>query len=252
MTYFKSQNTGKPVIFIHGLLDASYGFRKIVPLIKEEYQIFLFDIPGFGKSPMPKIKYLYQLDIFADLIYEAILNLGLKNITLIGHSMGGLISQHIALKDKLQKNNIVKKLILISSGGTPHKKRDEMKEILFPENRPQLQRLLRHLYYEKFPEPNIFIQNILIHAWNSTEYKYLTENTIKREKEIFFGNKIGEAKIPTLILSGLQDEITTPKMMNTLANYIKGSKLKLIPYAKHAIHLEKPECIAKEINAFLN
>ncbi|MCC6274725.1 MAG: alpha/beta fold hydrolase, partial [Leptospiraceae bacterium] len=189
LTYFKSDNQGKPLILIHGLLDASFGFRKLAPLVKKDCQIFLFDIPGFGRSPMPKIRYLYQLDIFAELIYQAIQKLDLQNVTLAGHSMGGLISQHVALLDKESSSPIIQKLILISSGGIPHHKRDEMKEILFPASKKELERLLGYLYFAKFPQPNFLIKSTLVHSWKSIEHKYLAENTIKREKEIFFGKK---------------------------------------------------------------
>ncbi len=252
LTCYKSPEKGKPMVFIHGLLDASFGFRKLAPLIKKEYQKFLFDIPGFGRSPLPKIRYLFQLDIFSKMIYTAICRLDLENVTLVGHSMGGLIAQHIALFDKKNPKPKIKKIVLISSGGIPHHKRDEMREILFPKNKKELERLLGYLYFEKFPEPNFLIQSTLVHTWNSIEHKYLAENTIEKEDEIFFGKKAGEIKIPTLILSGNEDEITHPKMMKTLAGYIKKSKLKLIPSAKHAIHLEKPEILAEEINSFIS
>ncbi|EMG24092.1 hypothetical protein LEP1GSC150_5508 [Leptospira interrogans serovar Copenhageni str. LT2050] len=42
---------------------------------------------------------MYQVNVFADLIYESIRKLNLTNTVLGGHSMGALISMHIALKD---------------------------------------------------------------------------------------------------------------------------------------------------------
>lgn len=245
--YFTSQNHGKPLVLIHGLLDSAFGFRKLIPYLDKKYKLFIIDIPGFGKSQLPRVKYLYQVDIFARMIYRTLENLNLQNIVLCGHSMGGLISQHIALLDSHNKR--IEKLILLSTGGIPHPKRDEMRALLFPSEQDEVTRLLQHLYYKETPMPSRLIRKTLVHAWNSLEYKYLAENTIEREHEIFFGKEARKIKIPTTIISGKQDVITSPDSMKTLKSYIKGSKLFLLEHARHAIHLEKPRDISDIINS---
>ncbi|TGL27381.1 alpha/beta fold hydrolase, partial [Leptospira bourretii] len=82
--------------------------------------------------------------------------------------------------------------------------------------------------------------------------EYLQENTLRREDEIFFDAKMKGIKIPTLILAGAEDEITPPFMMKKINSYIKKSKLVWIPKVRHAIHLEKPDVVAKNIRIFYN
>ena len=127
--FYESQNEQRPILFLHGLLDASFGFRKIIPYLDKKHKIYLFDLPSFGKSKLPKIKFLYQIDYFANLIYEGIQKLNLKNLTICGHSMGGLVSQHLALLDSEKR---IEKLILLAPGNSPHPERDRMRSILFP------------------------------------------------------------------------------------------------------------------------
>lgn len=244
--YFESQNAGQPLFLIHGLLDAAFGFRKIIPYLDAKYKLYVLDIPGFGKSKLPPIQYLYQVDIFSDMIYKVIQKLNLGNVILCGHSMGGLISQHIAIQDSKFKR--IQKLVLLASGGVPHPDRDTMRAVLFPADHEEVGRLLQHLYYQETPMPSKLIRKTLVHAWNSKEYKFLAENTIERENEIFFGAEAKKIKIPTWIVSGKQDIITSPEAMQTLKSYIRGSKLRLINHARHAIHLEKPKEVADIIN----
>lgn len=248
--YYISPIGNKNLLFIHGLLDASFGFRKILPLLSLDWKVHLVDVPSFGKSKLPLVKFLFQIDAFTRMIYQSIETLDLTNVTLVGHSMGGLIAQHLAILDAQRTNPKIQKLILLSPGNAPHEKRDHVKELLFPANREEVNRLLHSLYYKEIPEPSEFLKSVLVTGWNSQAYHYLAENTIEREKEIFFSNKAKEIKIPTLILSGEDDEITDAKSMQQLCKWIKGSKLILIPNARHAIHLEKPDVIAKEINTF--
>lgn len=247
--YFMSQNNGQPLVLIHGLLDSAFGFRKIVPYLDKKYKLYLIDIPGFGKSKLPLIKYLYQVDIFSKMIYKFFQKLDLDNIVLCGHSMGGLIAQHLTIHDSNWKR--IEKLVLLSSGGIPHPERDKMRAILFPADHEEVGRLLQHLYYKETPMPSKLIRKTLVHVWNSKEYKFLAENTIERESEIFFGKEAKKIKIPTWIISGKQDLITTPEAMQMLKSYIRGSKLILLDHTRHAIHLEKPKDIAIILNEII-
>lgn len=245
--YFDSEGDGPVLVLIHGLLDTSFGFRKIITHLPRNYRLIIPDIPGFGKSKMPNVKFLYQVDIFAELIYESLLDMGIESCTVAGHSMGGLVALNMALQDKFK---LINRLVLIASTVDPHPHRDEMRKLLFPSAEHEILDLLQYLYYENIPEPDRFFKNALVHLWNTPPFRYLAENSIARENEIFFGKKAGKVRLPTLILAGKEDKITTPAMMKKLKGYIKGSKLKLIPGARHAIHMEKGMELAKEISRF--
>ena len=246
--YLESGSGEIPLVFIHGLLDSSFGFRKLVYHLPKQYRVFVLDIPGFGRSRMAPVKYLYQVDIFASLIYEALLHLELDNVILAGHSMGGLITAHIAANDKL---GIVRKAILISTTVDPHPERDKMRKLLFPSTEDEILNLIKFLYYETLPEPDRLLKNVLLHLCNSQPYRDLAENTIAREQEIFFGKQCRRITAPVLVVAGEDDSITTPAMMKKLKSYIKKSELKLIPKARHAIHLEKSLELSKVIVDFL-
>lgn len=247
-TYFESNKEGKNLLLLHGLLDASFGFRKIIPFL-ENWKILVPDVPGFGKNMLPPISVLWNLDVIAKLIYDAIKVLNLREITLVGHSMGGLLSQHICLLDQKGESRI-KRLILLSTGNQPSPRREELRAILFPKNREEVVRLLHQLYHKNFPDPNIFIQDMLVYTWNSKEYELLANNTIEREAEIFFGKRAKEIKIPVHLVVGDEDSITDLKSIKQLHGWIKGSTLDIVREAKHALHLEYPEQVASIINKY--
>lgn len=243
-------NSEQPILFLHGLLDEGFSNRRIIKeLLDDGKRMIVFDLPGSGKSKLPRIKYLFQIDVWADLLLEAFIKLGLENILLVGHSMGGLISQHIVLKDS---DKLVRKLVLLAPGGLPHPEREKMKELLFPKSEKSVLSLLLHLYGENGPKPHYILRKTLVAVWNGWENQYLKENTLRRENEIFHGDKVKEIRMPVLIIAGKNDEITTPVMMRKMKSFIKGSKLVWIAGAKHAIHLEKPKEIACYIKLFWN
>lgn len=108
------------------------------------------------------------------------------------------------------------------------------------------------MYYETPELPGKIARKALIRSWNELPNQFLTVNTLEREDEIFLGKRLREIKIPALIVSGKEDPITDVTMTKKLHSYLKKSKLVLLPEAKHAIHMEKPEELSLEINRYLN
>jgi pimeloyl-ACP methyl ester carboxylesterase len=254
---FLLEKKGEPeypdLVFVHGLLDAGYGFRKLIHHLRYPGRIIIPDLPGFGRSRLPEFSYLFQMDVMAEILYTSLEVLKPNRCILIGHSMGGLISQMMVLRESQRKakDKMFHKLILLGSGGIPHPRRDEMKRILFPENTDDIGFLLQYLYFADFPKPNWITRRILLSVWDSFSNHSLAENTIRREKEIFFGERASEIDLPTLIIGGRHDELTTPEMMETFHRCIRRSKLVILEKTKHALHIEKPELVANLILDFI-
>jgi pimeloyl-ACP methyl ester carboxylesterase len=76
------------------------------------YHVIAIDLPGFGASEK-SLNYNYSRENQADTVIELIKSLQLKDVTLVGHSMGGMISLMSAYKEP----NLIKELVLIGSAG---------------------------------------------------------------------------------------------------------------------------------------
>jgi pimeloyl-ACP methyl ester carboxylesterase len=239
------------LVLVHGFLDACYGFRKLAQHLHYPGRILIPDMPGYGRSSLPPVSYLYQLPVFADLLYRAFQALQLTDVTLCGHSMGGLVTQKIILKDQSTDSPFIRKAILLATGGIPHPKRDEMRRLLFPQTTQDISKLLGYLYHTNFPEPSWIAKKILLNQWNGWQNQYLAENTIRSEKEIFFGERAKGISIPVLIIGAEEDELATPEMMKKYKKWIRNSDLCILKDTRHAFHMEKPEQIAVLIRDFI-
>lgn len=80
---------GIPVILLHGWLTDLETMRPIAENLKLNFQVYLIDVVGFGKSELPE--YPLNSDDFGDFLAEFIKILKIKNPILIGHSNGGRI-----------------------------------------------------------------------------------------------------------------------------------------------------------------
>ena len=108
--YFEEGN-GPTVLFIHGIGQAMYTFRKNVRIISEYCHVVTIDLLGHGLSDKPEID--YTLDDFSQLIYDFMEAMGIDNAALAGFSTGGIIALDVAIKHPEK----VSRLILFSPGG---------------------------------------------------------------------------------------------------------------------------------------
>ncbi|MDC3418294.1 alpha/beta fold hydrolase [Aquibacillus salsiterrae] len=103
-------NQNKPfLIFLHGFLSCQFSFRKMIPHLKQHFNIYTLDIPPFGMSDR-KTSFEYSYQNMADLVIEFMNYHSIDKAHLAGHSMGG----QVALRCAYGHGNRVKSLILLS------------------------------------------------------------------------------------------------------------------------------------------
>ena len=75
------------LLFIHGLGSYAPAWNKNLGELAEKYRCIALDLPGYGQSE--KGDYPFSMAFFAEAVEAFIDSLGLENIVLVGHSMGG-------------------------------------------------------------------------------------------------------------------------------------------------------------------
>jgi pimeloyl-ACP methyl ester carboxylesterase len=98
---------GESILLFHGKNFNGFYWKNVIPsLTQEGYRVIAPDQIGWGQSSKPNIKYSFEL--LAKNNKLLLDSLGIKNICLIGHSMGGMLATRFALLYP----QIVTKLIL--------------------------------------------------------------------------------------------------------------------------------------------
>ena len=86
--YYEDHGSGKPVVLIHGWpLSGRSWEAQIGPLVNAGFRVITYDRRGFGWSSQPWNGYEY--DTFASDLNQLLNHLDLKEVTLVGFSMGG-------------------------------------------------------------------------------------------------------------------------------------------------------------------
>lgn len=114
--HYHEQGEGEAVIFLHGAGGGASGysnFKGNYPVFAEAgYRSIVPDLIGYGLSSKPDLPQ-YDLDLFIAGVKGLVDGLGLKNITLLGNSLGGAV----ALGYALAYPQDVVRLILMAPGG---------------------------------------------------------------------------------------------------------------------------------------
>jgi non-heme chloroperoxidase len=86
--YYEDHGKGQPVILIHGYpLSGASWEKQTAALLNAGHRVITYDRRGFGKSSQPTTGYNY--DTFAEDLHKLIAHLGLRDVVLVGFSMGG-------------------------------------------------------------------------------------------------------------------------------------------------------------------
>ena len=86
--YYEDHGQGEPVVLIHGYpLSGASWERQVPPLLKAGRRVITYDRRGFGRSSQPATGYDY--DTFARDLNRLVTTLKLRDMALVGFSMGG-------------------------------------------------------------------------------------------------------------------------------------------------------------------
>ena len=86
--YYEDHGSGRPVVLIHGYpLSGASWEKQTAALLAAGHRVITYDRRGFGKSSQPATGYDY--DTFAGDLRKLITVLELRDVTLVGFSMGG-------------------------------------------------------------------------------------------------------------------------------------------------------------------
>ena len=85
--YYEDHGAGRPVVLVHGYPLSGRAWDRQVPVLLEDgHRVITYDRRGFGKSSQPATGYDY--DTFAADLHALLETLDLREVTLVGHSMG--------------------------------------------------------------------------------------------------------------------------------------------------------------------
>jgi pimeloyl-[acyl-carrier protein] methyl ester esterase len=232
--FYQVKGEGKTLVFIHGWsFDSGVWLRQINNF--NGYKIIVLDLPGHGNSG-----YKEKIDLIEELkfIFD---RLGLSNINLIGHSLGGLM----ALKLSINYPALVDKIILASTNirfvksddyayALSQAEVDGMKEFLKQGYIDILPVFMRWLFTEEERSQSKFRENwdLIAQRKNWPRKEALSDFLSIIEKEDL-RSQLNKINSKVLVICGTNDRICPLGSANYLGEHIKNSKVELFQNCGH-------------------
>ncbi|MDR3478607.1 MAG: alpha/beta hydrolase [Gammaproteobacteria bacterium] len=243
---------GKPLVFISGLGTDRTIWNNIVAELKSDFQIIYFDNKGVGENNAFTAP-VTTLEMAAD-VAAIIRHLNLKDVCVIGHSLGSYVAQHIATSypDLVEKLVLVSTRIKTSINTILHynvvlnlSRAGVSREILIEDS---LSWLYRSSYLQDTANTEKLIKaRSAMPALSSFE---TFSNQVQCAIQHNAASIMQKITAQTLIVNGEEDIICTPKEANLLNEGITRSKLMILKDLGHMIPIENPIYLSEIIKDF--
>ena len=230
------------VLMIHGAVQSSTTWKYQLDLFKHhpDFNFIALDLPGHGGSAGEGFRTVVE---YKESVLEFIKHLNLKNIILIGHSMGGGVAMLIGL----ERPEILMASVLAATGAKLKVAEQTLDTVrnnyeAFCEISPE-----RMFAEDSSQELKQEFKKGLIHTGPEVCYWDLTACN-----EFNIMNQVDKLSVPTLIISADKDILTPVKYGEYLHDKIYGSQFHIVRDSGHFIMQERAEEFNSIIVKFLN
>ena len=240
-----SKNT---LILLHGLGASAERWEDVIPLFAKKFRVIVPDLIGFGYSDKPTIA--YTTDYFAEFMTKFVEKIGIKEMSIIGSSLGG----QIAAEFIINQNMNVKKLILVSPSGA-------MKHST-PALNPYISAAL-------YPNTDSALNAFQVMSGSKNVNEKIVSGFIERmelpnAKMAFMSTLLGLSNskaiteklqlitIPTLIVWGENDPVIPIEYAQSFISGINDCRFYKMLGCGHTPYAEEPDTFFQIVSDFLN
>lgn len=95
--FYRQLGKGFPIILIHGFCETHEIWHGFADELAKSFEIFVIDLPGFGKSPLPFSP--FSIDDVGAIVAGWIDKTKIEHPVVIGHSLGGYVTLAMAKRN---------------------------------------------------------------------------------------------------------------------------------------------------------
>tara|TARA_B100001758_G_C18360030_1_gene585156 strand:- start:733 stop:1479 length:747 start_codon:yes stop_codon:yes gene_type:complete len=237
--WLEEGNGDQSIVLLHGLMGGVENFGEMVDFISERYKVYGLDLKLFEGSLLK-----VSVKKLSSYLYEFIQHLGLKDVVLIGNSMGG----HIGLIFTKEYPEMVNSLILTGSSGLFENAMGDS----FPRrgDKSYIRKKTEEVFYDPKVATNELVDRVFEIANNRISVLKLlgyAKSAIRHNMR----NDIKKIIHPVCLIWGANDVVTPPHVAEEFHKLLPKSELNWIPKCGHAAMWEHPKQFSEIVLKFL-
>jgi 3-oxoadipate enol-lactonase len=243
------RGSGEPLLLVHGLGYARWGWEPVVDALGERFSVVSFDNRGVGTSDAPPGPYTVRQ--LAEDAVAVLDDAGIDRSHVVGTSLGGMVAQELALGWPERVDRLV--LACTTPGVSGHPMPEHTVRLLLKVPTMAVDERLRRLVENALADPAdpALVERIIAHrlaspqdpaAWQAQAAAGMSFDALSRLERI---------AAPTLVLQGTADVVVDPRNADVLAARIPEARLELFPGTGHLFFWEEPERFVHVVSDFL-
>lgn len=246
---------GSPLILMHGTPFSSVVWRRIVPYLSTQREVFYFDLLGYGKSEMKEgdVSLGIQNEVFDALLDHW----KIDQPDVVAHDFGATtaLRAHI-LNGRNYRSLTLINPVAIGPSGSPFVQQARPHEKVFTGLPAYIHEGILRVYiaagiYRTLSEEEmlLYLEPWVGQVGQSAFYRQIAQMSDRYTDEI--ENRFEEIRCPVAILWGEKDRWIPIERARMVADRIPGASLQTIAYASHLVQEDAPEAVVAAVQNFL-
>jgi len=235
--------SGRPLLILHGAGGAEEWLTCIADLAAR-HDVILPEHPGFGASEMPE--WLDTISDLANFYLEFLDRLGLMEVELVGHDLGGWIAAELAVRNTRR----LASLTLVGAAGIHVKGVAQLDPFLCND-----EQRIRDLFHEP-ARADATLERLRRPEHEDVVLKNQTTTARlvwqPRGYDPHLAKWLHRIDVPTLLVWGAHDRHFPPDYALAFHKLIPGAKLAIIPDCGHLPHVEQRGAFLVALDNFLH
>jgi len=235
-----NRGNGQVVILLHGLFGNYRMWSKTVEALESNYHVVVPRMPIFD-LPIHNTNVKYLIKVLHDFIewYE------FKNVMLVGHAIGG----QVALMYTYTHPENVSRLVLTGSSGLLDSPLSDESITTRTIDHDFVHDMVSQAFYEETPMLEYFVEEIYLTVQNIPK-RLAIGSIIKSSNQNSVTHFLNKIDNPTLLLWGLEDQLSPPEIALHFHDYLRNSELKFIKECGHVPMVEQPDVYNQHLISF--
>jgi 3-oxoadipate enol-lactonase len=232
-----------PIVFLHGVGSDKSVWRPQLDAFARERRAIAFDYPGYGDSdPAPEGT---TREDYAEAVLSGMRDLGIARAHICGLSLGGVvaIALHAADPDACASLILADTFAVHPDGQAIYDRSVAASEDMRALAEGRVDVLLAQ---PAAPAVRTEVVGTMAKI-HPAAFRIGAEAVWLADQR----DRVHEIRVPTLVICGAQDHVTSPALSHELTRLIPGARFEQIEGAGHLTNLEKPEEFNTLVGAFI-